>query len=173
MSRKSLTGLILLSSVLLIIGAFEVVRYRSATSKPLGDPPRIDSHPAGFSELEKQQFLDSSFKIVEDVKALPAPVLNTFTEQGGSQPLIANPGEKFEAGDVVTDPSVPRKRLILAGVTDGRCFVHYAQGGRALAYVVEFFRLSSTRKIERSWKGYCFAPAVGMDLLRRCINRVP
>lgn len=172
MSRKSLTGLIVLSSVLLIIGAVEVVRYRSAISKPLGEPPGMDFHPAAFSESEKQQFLDSSFKIVEDVRALPAPVLETFTEQGGSQPLIANPGEKFDSGDVV-DPSVPRKRLIMAGVTDGRCFVHYAQGGRALMYVVEFFRLSPTQKIERFWKGYCFAPAANMDVLRQCINRAP
>jgi hypothetical protein len=115
--------------------------------------------------------LDDNFKIVKDVRALPAPVLQTFVEQGGTRSLIANPGEKCDATDVITNPRVPRKQLIIAGVTDDKCFVHFAQGGRGLMYVVEFFSLRSTQSVEPLWKGHCAAPAADIKALRLCVNR--
>jgi hypothetical protein len=171
MSRKSVASIISLSGLLLVIGAFEVIRYRSPVSRPLGEAPRIEFHPSELSESERKQFLDGNFKIVKDVNALPAPVLQTFIEQGGTRSLIANPGEKFEAGDVIWDPSLPRKRLIIAGVMDNKCFVHYAQGGRGLMYVVEFFSLRSTQSMEPLWMGHCAAPAADIKALRLCVNR--
>jgi hypothetical protein len=171
MSRKSAAAMISLGGVLLVIGAFEVVDYRTPGSRPLGEAPTIEFHSAEFSESERQHFLDGNFKIVKDVRALPAPVLQTFIEQGGTRSLIANPGEKFEEGDVISDSSVPRKRLILGGVSDGKCFVHYAQGGRALIYVVEFFSLSSTQNIKPLWKGNCAAPAANIRDLRLCVGK--
>lgn len=44
---------------------------------------------------------------------------------------LANPGEKWEATDVITDERVPRHRMIWA-VTHNRSYiVHYECGGRA------------------------------------------
>jgi hypothetical protein len=170
MSRKLIAAMTFLSGALLVIGAFEAFHYQSPVSRPLGEAPRIEFQPAKFSESEKQHFLDGNFKIVKDVRALPIPVLQTFIEQGGTRLLIANPGEKYDATDIISGPSVPRKQLIIAGVKDGKCFVHYAQGGRGAMYVVEFFRLSSSQNIEPLWKGRCAAPAADIHALRLCVN---
>jgi hypothetical protein len=169
MSRKSAVAIISLGGVLLAIGAFEVVSYRTPVSRPLGEAPPIDFHSAKFSESERQHFLDGIFKVVKDVRALPAPVLQTFMEDGGTRLLIANPGEKFDATDVISG-DVPRKQLIIAGVAEDKCFVHYYQGGRAAMYVVEFFRLSSSQNIEPLWKGHCDTPARDIGALRLCLN---
>ncbi len=171
MSRKSALAVISLSGVLLVIGPIEFVGSRIPVSKPLGEAPQIQFHPADLSESERRHFLDGNFKIVKDVRALPELVLQTFIEEGGTRSLIANPGEEFEAGDVISDSTVPRKRLIIAGFADGKCFVHYAQGGRALTYTVEFFRLSSNQKIEGLWKGYFISPAADIKALRHCVNQ--
>ena len=52
---------------------------------------------------------------------------------------MANPGKHFIEGDVIYDSSVPRERLIFAGVSGEKCFVHYEQGGRGHMYLVVFF----------------------------------
>jgi hypothetical protein len=170
MSGKVVSPMIFLSGALLVIGSFAVIRYQSHVSKPLGEAPLIEFHPVEFSESEKQHFLDGNFIIIKDVRALPTAVLQTFIEEGGTRPLIANPGEKFEATDYISDSSVPRKRLIIAGVTDGKCFVHYAQGGRALMQVVEFFGAKSTESMQPLWRGYCQGPAENIQDLRRCVS---
>lgn len=168
MSWKSVAGMILLSAILVGV----VDRYRSSISIPLGESPLSELQPGGFSELDRERFLEGNFKIVKDVRALPGPVVQAFAERGGSRSLMVNPGEKFETGDVITDPTLPRKRMIFSGFRDDRCFVHYAQGGRALSYAVEFFRVSST-EIHQVWKGYCAAPASDIAGLRDCVNRTP
>jgi hypothetical protein len=82
---------------------------------------------------------------------------------------MANPDQKFEATDVIQDASVPRKRLIFAGVADNKCFVHYEQGGRAHSYVVEFFGATSTENMKPLWRGHCRAPAANIQDLRGCM----
>lgn len=170
MSRKSATAIISVCGVLLVISAFEVDRYITSVPRPLGAAPRIEIHPTELSKADRQQFLEGDFKVVRDVRELPASILQIFTEQGGSRLLIANPSEKFDAGDVIY-PNVPRTRLIIAGVTDAKCFVHYAQGGRGLSFVVEFFSLSSNQNMEPVWKGSCAAPAANFQDLRLCVSK--
>jgi hypothetical protein len=170
MSRKLAAALIFLSGVLLVIGAFEVIHYRSPVSRPLGEAPRIEFHPAQFSELEKQHFLDGNFKIVKDVRALPSSVLQTFTERDGLRLLIANPGQKFEVTDVIDDASVPRERLIFAGVAGDKCFIHYEKGGYAHSYILEIFGPTSTGKVGPLYGSYCDAPATNFQDLRSSLT---
>jgi hypothetical protein len=153
-------------TVLLAVAVLEVGCYRTPVSRPLGEGPRIQLPAARFSESARRQFLDGDFKIVTDVRALPAPVLQTYTEQGGSRLLMANPGQKFEATDVIQDASVPRERLIFAGVAGDKCFVHYEKGGYAYSYVVEFFGVTSTKSMEPLWGVYCDGPAANIQDLR-------
>jgi hypothetical protein len=162
MSRKSM-GVI---AVLLVIAVLGVVSYRKPISRPLGEGPRIQLPAAGFSEPAYRQFLDSDFTIVTDVRALPSSVLQTFTEQAGSRLLMANPGQKFEVTDEILDSSVPRERLIFAGVAGDKCFVHYEKGGYAHSYILEIFGPTSTGDIVPLWGGYCNAPATNFQDLR-------
>ena len=116
--------------------------------------------------MEKQRLLDGDFTIVKDVKALPRPVVESFTEQGGSRLLMANPGKRFEVGDFIVDSSVPRERLIFAGVLNAKCFVHYEQGGRGHSYVIAFFNVVATDSMNAIWRGYCTGPAANISDLR-------
>jgi hypothetical protein len=108
--------------------------------KPLGPTPHIDfSNPLPKSAV--LEFLQGEFATIKDVKSLPSPVLKPFTEVGGARPVTANPGQKFEVGDVIFDASIPQERLLFAGVSGDRCFVHYEQGGRGHYYMLALFRL--------------------------------
>jgi hypothetical protein len=151
---KSKPAMSLVVAALLIFTGLLIVRPWKP-SEPLRDGPRVTYPVAEFSPLARQQFLEGSFKIIRNVKELPRPVLQVFTEQGGSRLLMANPGEKFLATDFIYDSSLPQKRLIFAGVLDDRCFVHYEQGGIGLASILVFFKFSTKDSIEPLWRGYC------------------
>jgi len=169
--RSKSAVVFIVGGALFAIAAFEVVRYMIPGSKPLGEDPQAEFALAGLSDSVRQHFLDGDFKIVTKVSYLPDIVVRAFTEEGGSRLLIANPGERFEATDVIGDASVPRKRLIFAGIAGGKCFVYYMQGGRGLMYVVEYFGQSPTESMKLLWKGYCQFPAVDIKDLRRCVNQ--
>jgi hypothetical protein len=49
---------------------------------------------------------------------------------------LAEPGQKWEATDVINDPSLPRKRLIWSAVADEYYVVHYELGGRGHSFHV-------------------------------------
>ena len=163
-TRKSL-GIILGSSIALLacLGFLSFYLWKMR-SEPLRDGPLIVYTQPGLSRLERQEFLKRDFKIIRKVKALPLPVLHAFTEQGGSRLLMANPGKEFLATDVIYDSSLPGKRLIFAGVVDGKCFVFYEQGGIGLADILAFFRLTSSNGAEPLWRGYC-GPATNIEEL--------
>jgi hypothetical protein len=143
-----------------------VFRYASKASKPLGEAPKIEFLTTGMSQLEKQQFLEGDFAIVKDVKTLPRLVVEAFTERGGSRLLIANPGQRFEVTDVLDDESVPRERLIFAGVLNGKCFLHYERGGYAPEYILAFLNVASTSGVKMLWQGHCSGPATNLQELR-------
>ena len=73
----------------------------------------------------------SRFKEIRLVTNLPPLVVALCADENGK---LAAPGEKWQAGDVITDNRLPRKRLIWA-VTDGEWYVvHYERGGRARSF---------------------------------------
>jgi hypothetical protein len=165
-NRKSAVAMIVVCSFLFAVARSGLLRYWGQRSRPVGQARRTDVPSAGISQFEKQHFLEGDFKIISDVKALPKPVLEAFTQKNGSRLLMANPGEQFEATDVVPGPNVPRMRLIFAGVLDGKSFVHYEQGGRGHMYILAFFTVASTGSMKPSWLGYCTGPARNLDELR-------
>lgn len=104
--------------------------------------------------------------IVRDIRQLPPPVLQSYTERGGSRFVMANPGKRFEATDYILDSSVPRKRLIFAAVSPDKCIVSYEQGGYAHTFDIALFRLNFN-KAEPVWQGFC--DAKDLDTLRKSI----
>jgi hypothetical protein len=140
-------------------------RYHEAARTPLGDAPVLTFPHSGIPSSAERQFLASDFTIIKDVKALPRPVLQAFTEEGGSRFTLANPGKKFLVTDEIDDSSLPRKRLIFAAISGEKCFVHYEQGGIAHSFVLAFFRVTSNDKMEPVWRSYC-GPAADIQDLR-------
>jgi hypothetical protein len=176
--RKSWLRRVIIYSALLAAAVVSTAPLWKGKSKPLGDAPRIEFPATEMSQLARQQFLDGDFLNIKNVKALPRPVLQAFTEEGGSRLVMVNPGKKFEATDAIDDSSLPNRRLIFAGVVGDRCFVHYEQGGIVHIYILALFRLKSSDSIEPLWRGYC-GPAANVQGLRsqvakgECSNPVP
>ena len=139
--------------------------YSKKSESPLGIPPKIQFTSENLDSTAAKRFLDDRFSLVNDVRSLPTPVLRAFTEQDGSRLLMANPGKHFRVTDVIYDPTLPSKRLILAGVSGDKCFVHYEQGGIGLSYVVALFKVTAT-DMKPIWQGYCGERANSLEELR-------
>jgi hypothetical protein len=166
--EKRPTRLLWMSALLIVAGVVAATRHGKRSTKPLGEAPPIQFQDTFAQDTEVRQFLDGDFVIIRSVNALPKPVLKAFTEVGGSRPVIANPGEKFEATDFITDSSIPMKRLIFGGVSGDRCFVHYEQKGRGHSYILALFMLTSGDTMKPIWRGSC-GPAANIGALRSSI----
>ena len=134
--------------------------------KPLGQSPPIEFPIQSLPKVEAREFLEGDFRIITDVRNLPGPVLQAYTEVGGTRLLMANPGKKFQVTDVVSDSSLPFKRLIFAGVLDDKCFVHYEHGGRGFADMLSLFSITSAGRLKPAWQGYCNEPSSDILNLR-------
>jgi hypothetical protein len=168
-NRKVIRAILFVCAALLIAVLVAVIRYRTAL-KPFGEGPRTGPSASGFAESSWGHFLDADFKIVTDVNKLPGPVQQAlFEQEGGLRPFMANPKDKFLTGDVIGDVSLPRPRLIFAGVTDDKCFVHFEQGGRGLSYFVDFFGETPNGKMKFLGTDYCPGPAINVQDLGRCL----
>jgi len=88
-----------------------------------------------MSVVTRRRFLAAEFVIVRKVADLPIGMRSLYP--------MADPGERFEATDVIMDSTLPRRRLVFGGVAQNHAFIHYEQGGIAHVYVTEFFRLES------------------------------
>jgi hypothetical protein len=109
------------------------------------------------------------------VAALP-PTVQSALANLFEQPVLrmANPGEKYQANDVLEDePPPPLRRLVFAGVSKDKCFVHYERGGWVHGYYVVVFQLSSPR-IDNSalpiWGGVGVTRAGDLDGLRAAVS---
>jgi hypothetical protein len=140
-------------------------------SPPLavGEGPLIEYPSEQISQSAREQFLEGNFSVIKDLRDLPVPVLRAFTEQGGSRLVMANPGENFRATDVVTDRALPYRRLIFAGVSGDRCFVHYELGGIAHSYLLALFNVPPKGTLKPVWVGYCGGRATKLEDLRSMV----
>jgi hypothetical protein len=164
-SRKSVRAIALLCVILFVAVRVGVVRDLKDAARPSGEGRRVESSAAGVSPSAWLGFLNRDFNIVTDVNALPGPVLQKYTEPGGSRLRMANPGQEFNASDS-RDPGMPSERLLFAGLAGDLCFVHYEKGGKPYLYVVEFFGGTSSASVEPLWSGYCDTAAANVQELR-------
>jgi len=137
---------------------------------PPGEPAPIKFASPNMSSVERQTFLTADYRIVHKVADLPAGIRKLYTVKGGSRVAIADPGERFEATDVITDPDLPTRRLIFAGVAQDRAFIHYEEGGIAHSYIVELFRLESPDLAVGLWSGYR-GPTKNLEELKRLVAK--
>ena len=118
---------------------------------------------------QNQHLLDGAFTTITDVKLIPNPVKQVLTPQGSSHLEMANPGHPWNAGCVVT-VLLPQQRLIFAGVSGEKAFVHYEQGGRAHMWYVKVFKLQPNQTATLLWTGVSGRAARNLDELRSMIT---
>jgi hypothetical protein len=179
LSRKSKIALVGFVTAFVAVAGWFYVRQRIAVPKfqplpsadkpepPPGEPAPIQF--AGMSSVERRDFLDANYTILRKVADLPPGIRKLYTVNGGSRVAIADPGEKFEATDVITDRDLPRRRLIFAGVAGDRAFVHYESGGFAHSYLIALFRLKSPDLAVGLWSGYR-GPAKSFEEVRHLVS---
>ena len=85
-----------------------------------------------LSSEDRRVLQDSSrFHEVHSTSDLPSAIIAFCVGENGR---LAEPGQKWNATDVITDPTLPGKRLIWAAISGDYNVVHYERGGIAHTY---------------------------------------
>lgn len=103
--------------------------------------------PPSLSAADRAHVLGDTFTVVKSVKQIPAAVQKAL-ELPPKKPLggMADAGEPFEVGDVVSD-KLPSRRLIFAAINPQYCLVYFDQGGIAHRHEVTLYRLKNGRAV--------------------------
>src|SRR5438093_863216 len=109
----------LLSLYLLLAFAIPSLSYADVT-KLSAEDRKVLENPSRFHE-------------VRSTGDLPTAVVALCTGDNGR---LADPGQKWNATDVITDPTLPGKRLIWAAVGGEYYVVYYERGGIAHTFHV-------------------------------------
>jgi hypothetical protein len=93
----------------------------------------------------------SRFRTVLTTTNLPPSIVALCADAAGN---LAEPGQKWEATDVINDPSLPRKRLIWAAVAGEYYVMHYERGGHGHSFHVLVATLAKgEEKPKVVWRG--------------------
>jgi hypothetical protein len=153
MTKKRVVASVLIVLIALLVGGVFLLRGGMPRRKPLGEAALIQFQQTAKPDETVKAFLSEDFEIIKSVAALPEPIRKLYTEAGGSRWVLADPGQKFEATDVISDPSLPKK-LDLRG-SDGRTLLCSLRAGRIWALVP-----SRSFRTELAFDGH--APAAGI-----------
>jgi len=109
--------------------------------------------PTKLSKEDKKALQEvTRFQSISAVTNLPSAIVQLCADLNGS---LADPGHKWEPADYISDPKLPRHRLIWANADGNYYVVHYESGGRA-----HIFRLLVARMKEGDkrpsfvWRGF-------------------
>ncbi|MEQ1749222.1 MAG: hypothetical protein ABL974_07350 [Prosthecobacter sp.] len=89
---------------------------------------------------------------VRSIAQLPKVIVSLCADEKGR---MANPGQKWQATDVVDEDGLPWKRLIWAAIIDEHYVVHYERGGNGHSlrhFVIAHLKNAST-KANVVWHG--------------------
>ena len=93
-----------------------------------------------FPAEDRKTLQDSSrFHEVHSTSGLPPAIVALC---GGDNGRLAEPGQNWNATCVITDPSLPGKRLIWAAVGGEYYVVHYERGGIAHSFHILVAKLT-------------------------------
>jgi hypothetical protein len=102
-----------------------------------GQPQARDT---GFTAALRDHVRAERFAPVATVAALPANVRDALHDLFGGKALeMADPGQPFQATDVMVTPRLPARRLVSAGCSVDHCLVYYERGGFARVHHIVLF----------------------------------
>ena len=102
-----------------------------------GQPQASDT---GFTAALRDHVRVERFAPVATVAALPANVRDALNDLFGGKTLeLADPGQPFQATDVMVTPRLPARRLVNAGCSADHCLVYYERGGFARVHHIVLF----------------------------------
>jgi len=117
--------------------------------------------------------LNGDFEIVTSVDSLPTQVKSAFAALARQSSFeMADPGREFRATDVVSKEGLPSRRLIFAGTSAGKWFLHYERGGYAHSYYVVVFTIDGS-KAKFVWGTTLLKPAASLADLQVNVLAAP
>jgi hypothetical protein len=130
----------------------------SAPATPAGSAgPQVASATAGSfptNASESAKLRSERFTPVTDVATFPDACKKAFATLTKERTFaLANPGQPFQATDVMSMAKLPWRRLILGGTTPDRCIVYYEKGGFATSYAAVLFDISKVEEPTMIWRG--------------------
>jgi len=112
---------------------------------------------------------EARFDIVTSVRGLPLGVRDGLQTLFRSDRLdIAEPGAAFRATDVVLDPKLPTRRLVLAACSIDHCVVYYERGGIAHTWQVAIFHWAPD-ETRFAWGGSAPGGLRSIDEVRKAV----
>jgi len=95
---------------------------------------------SGLTPALRDHIRSERFSSLATVAALPASVRKGLSDLFGSDTLdMADPGQPFQATDVMVMPRLPARRLVAAGCSPDHCLVYYERGGFAHIHQIVLF----------------------------------
>ena len=138
---KPLVTMIRLAFCLLAAFAIQDECFAEITKLSLKDREALENSSAKFTEIHS-------------TTNLPPSVIALCNDSKGR---LAEPGKNWQVTDVITDSSLPDKRLIWAAIKDEYFVVHYERGGYSHSFHVLVAKLKKDEtKPEVVWRGVGF-----------------
>jgi len=142
---------------------------RTPDANTEGNYPTLRFHKQ-LSKSQKAHILDGPFRTIATTEAMPATVKQAFTEIAGEHSFaLANPGEKYQVTDVVSEAELPFRRLVFAGANGDEWFIHYERGGRGHSYSVIVFKIYAPYRLRFLWGGAGFRAAANLQELQKMV----
>ncbi|HAK06680.1 MAG TPA: hypothetical protein DCO65_05340 [Spartobacteria bacterium] len=89
-------------------------------------------------------------QILHTTKEIPDEVIRACAAGApGHVFRLADPGQRFQVGDVIYDRNLPRRRLVWAARIPGYYLVHYEFGGYTHGYSILLVAVASSQKAAR------------------------
>jgi hypothetical protein len=118
---------------------------QSATSSEVSSFLKLLTPQADSPVVSAAGILDGDFEIVTSVNRLPTSVRSAFAVLARQSSFeMADPGQNFQATDFIAKTALPWRRLIFAGISAEKCFLHYERGGRGHSYYLVVFTTEPT-----------------------------
>ena len=123
------------------LGIAAVVAFTFLGAWVLHSQPKTSD--AGLTPGLRDHIRSERFVPMATVAALPAGVRKALSDLFGNGTLdMADPGQPFQATDVMVTPRLPGRRLVAAGCSPDHCLVYYERGGFAHVHQIVLFSTS-------------------------------
>jgi hypothetical protein len=112
------------------------------------------AEPGKLSAPDRQHLLTAKeVTLLRTMREIPAEVVEACKGLGGyGEFKFADPGQPFQATDVITEKNLLGRRLIWAVRFPGYVVIHYESGGIAHSFHVVVVAVDSSRKAHVLWE---------------------
>jgi len=138
-----------LAALVIIVALWKIEHPEDSALVDLGD----EFPSAKMPEAAAAQFLQANFSLYRDLRSLPA--IRGFTIKTGPHAVVmSNPGGPIQESDAIGPGSKPLERLIFAGISGDRGFIHLESGGMWISSHLMLFTIDPNG-IKPIWNGDC------------------